>query len=224
MKKTIIMILLLITVLPAIVLSAETTTTTTVTPTIPNLNPKTNYCTALTNSKLLFRAHQLVWNDDDDGIAGNVWAFDKYERYFWVYQYTNGGTHYCALVQYITNPNSPGFVTIAGRRSPGDTANLIGGIKGRIYGGYIATFDAVFPGAPSFKELGLVNYKCKGAVKDPSDCQGYYDWTTKFFTSVTNFDQPQWGWQYTVVPGKYSCSSTVWFNTYTATTGDIVCA
>lgn len=213
MKKTrkLLIISLAILILPIIAVAG------TLTPILPDLTLKNNYC-ALNNGKYLFTATQSVSNDDDSGIAG-YWAKEFYSRTFYVYYM--GGDDYCAAISYQGQ-----FKTIVGRASPQNTGTITKVADGFIKGGRIRTFTAhinpdIFSVMTSKNKvfLGVANYDCDGN----GNCPGFYDWRTNLFKDITNDLDQSWGWQYTIYGGTWRCTSINWFNTDNGNAGDIVC-
>ncbi len=150
-----------------------------------------------------------VKNDVDSGMAGNYWAWDKYERHITVYKTTTDGV-FCAIVKYDGK-----FTTVDGR-SPGNTADLTAGITGEMKGGYRATFNATLKSEPTMKKFGNVgsfDYQCNLS----GECTGIPNWRGWYFDNVANFDQPWWGWKYKAEGGHGT-----WINASTGSVGDIL--
>lgn len=212
MNKKILLVGLVALMLPIITLAALA-----VTATIPDLSKNNNYC-ATHGGVYLFTAIQQVRNDDDSGVAGNYWAKDQYARTFYVYYMS--GDNYCAAVSY-----SGTFRTVSGA-SPDNTGIVKADVDGFMNGGRIATFTAhISPDvfklvSAGFANLGTVDYKCNGN----GNCPGRYNWYDKFFKDVSNYNDQSWGWKYQVsLPKLMKCSSSLWYNTASGNSGDIVC-
>ncbi len=153
---------------------------------------------------LVVNVEQKVLNDADSGVAGNVWAFDRYERHIKVWQTAPG--EFCAVVRYEGK-----FTTVAGT-SPGGSDSVGDGIEGEMKGGYRATFSGTFaPSAPTHGDLGSYDYACDTSYH----CPGYVDWTTLYFSSTSGFDMPWWGWVY------HADGNGTWINAFSGNSGDI---
>lgn len=137
---------------------------------------------------------EKVANDYDSGYAGNAWALDNYVRQIKVLD-TGGGT-YCATVSYEGN-----FSTLSGT-SPDKTGLVGDGVLGTYEGGYTLTFDGTLLPSATKKANGSVgryDYACDPNYKntyDESNCAGYVDWTTWYFSSVSHPGYLWWGWTY----------------------------
>ncbi len=175
----------------------------------PSLSAGAHLHCANTVGSPVVNVTEKVKNDADSGIAGNYWALDALERHITVWQTTTAGT-YCAVVR-----DEGSFNTLAGQKSPGNTATLTGSERGEISGGYTATITGTLLTTPSWKthgEVGTVNYQCDAS----GNCPGYVSWPGQYFASGFSFDQPWWGWIYR--GGKFG----TWVNAVSGNSGDIV--
>jgi len=154
---------------------------------------------------LVVNVTQHVINDADSGVAGNAWAFDKYERRIKVWK--TGASTYCAIVRYAGE-----FTTNAGP-SPGNTGIVAAGIDGEMKGGYRTTqFTGTFaPTNPTFGDLGMFDYACDTSF----NCPGRVNWLTLYFSSTSGFDLAWWGWIY-----KTDANGS-WVNAISGNLGDI---
>lgn len=179
---------------------------------------------------LLINITEKVVNDGDSGQAGNYWGLDAFTRTIKVWNL--GSDSYCAVVNYTGT-----FAAQAGQKSPGTTATsgglLTGDEVGSIKGGYVAQFTsslyvtdpANWPLAGHVTQGNPVDYGCVIAGDGSESCPGYVDWTTKYFNTISNFNEDPWGWTYT---GHDCCSPDagkpdgVWHNFSTGNSGDIL--
>jgi hypothetical protein len=108
---------------------------------------------------------------------------------------------------------------------------------GTFQGGYEATFTGTLNPSPTYRSFGDV--KCDPAISVACDGKAFdfqgtkadillgtygngqtgslpnFDYTATYFTGVSGFTQPTWGWD-------YHYRSQLWHNFSTGTTGDIV--
>jgi hypothetical protein len=149
-----------------------------------------------------------VRNDVDSRVGGGYWAYDNYVRSISVWE--TAPNTYCAIVGYAGI-----FTTIAGM-SPANKVLIPAGIRGVMYGGYRATFTATgrvsSPGWPAYGFTPVVDYRCSPA----GDCPGRIGWSGQYFSGVSAFAQPWWGWEYRA--GRHG----TWINAITGNVGDIV--
>ncbi len=107
------------------------------------------------------------------------------------------------------------FVAPQSGVSPGSSADPPTGLVqgessfGTIDGGYVATFSGTFAPAtqPRAGYIGAFDY---GGTLSDVLLQSYdkgqtgdmhpYDWTSAYFTGVSGFAQPHWGWSYQLDP------------------------
>ena len=167
-------------------------------------------------SKLVMNISMKVTNDEDSGLAG-YWALDNFNKTVKVWQ-TPDGSFY-ALAMYEGT-----WQTFAGALSPqSGTVEPKDGC-GTVEGGYVATFTATaftqhfgyigkfdFGGTKADILLGTYEAGQTGSTTP-------YDWVSAYFTGVTGFDQPHWGW-------TYEYQNQKWFNYADAdggTSGDII--
>jgi hypothetical protein len=147
-----------------------------------------------------------VTRDADSGTAGNVWAFDNYNKKVQVWQQADGT--FCAIVKYEGR-----FVTVAGPSPQAATTNgTVGaGVTGAFEGGYTALFDGTLkPGLQTKGNIGTFDYAC-----DTSSNCTYFDWVSAYFAGNTTFSQPSWAWTY------HAGNNGTWVNASTGNLGDI---
>jgi len=159
-------------------------------------------------AKLVINVVQQVTNDADSGVAGNVWAFDSFNRQIQVWQLTDGT--FCANLKYQGS-----FVTNAGT-SPGGTGTVGAGVMGTFEGGYTTgVFSATLtPGNNRTKgSIGTADYGCDVNY----NCPGYVNWTTRYFNSGAGVSLPTtwWGWTY------HAGDNGAWVNASSGNSGDI---
>lgn len=132
---------------------------------------------------------EKIQNDADSGMAGNYWALDTINRHIQVWSV--GSNTYCALVTYEGTFNAQ-----QGQTGPGGTGQIGSGVTGTFKGGYHTTnFTGTLLAPTLWKtkgSVGTVDYQCNLS----GTCLGAIDWTTKYFTGVSNFDLSWWGWLY----------------------------
>ena len=160
---------------------------------------------------LVINVVQKVVNDIDSGTNGNYWAYDDLVRQIQVVQ-TGPGT-FCATVTYQGS-----FTTVAGY-SPqaATTSGTVGdGVVGTFEGGYVATFTASLIDPATTKRKGSIGFYDYGCDATTGSCLAYVDWTTLYFTGVSGFDQPWWGWVY------HGGNNGSWTNASTGNSGDII--
>ncbi|HJU13279.1 MAG TPA: hypothetical protein VJ792_02350 [Candidatus Nitrosotalea sp.] len=146
-------------------------------------------------------------NDEDSGLAG-YWAMDYFKTDLKVWLLPNG-TFYAEKTYHGV------FVTPQGAVSPNSTSGPpTGHVQnftsfGAITGGYVATFSGTFAPGTQHTSGPIGSFDYGGTMKDvllqtygngqTGDAHAY-DWTVTYFTGVTNFDQPHWGWSYKLDP------------------------
>lgn len=152
---------------------------------------------------------QKVVNDVDSGLAGN-WAIDNYNRHVQVWRTGSKTSNtYCALVTYEGTADA-----VAGKTGPGGSGTIGDGVSAEMKGGYRATFTGTFNPTGQWQikgSVGTVNYGCDISG---STCT-YVSWVDKYFTGVTGFDQPWWGWFY------YAGDHGSWLNSIDGNFGNI---
>lgn len=164
------------------------------------------------NGQLVINVTHKVTNDVDSRVGGGVWAFDNYNKQIQVWQV--GANTFCAVVRYEGS-----FTTIAGPSPEGTDPNIAAGIRGAFEGGYRADITGTLNPNPSYRtrgNIGAFDYGC--AATDPGDhssCTGLFSWLGTYFTSVSSFDQPWWGWVY------HGGRNGTWVNAVTGNQGDI---
>jgi hypothetical protein len=147
-----------------------------------------------------------VAGDVDSGQAGNYWAFDEFNRTIQMWKQADG--KYCAVVRF-----SGKFDAQAGAMSPGATGPLTGEEDGTFEGGYWAIIDGTLFSAPVWKtrgNVGKLDYNCTLN----GSCAGYVSWLDQYFSDVSSFDQPWWGWVYHGVRNS-------WVNSSDGNSGDV---
>lgn len=152
---------------------------------------------------------EKVTNDVDSGIAGN-WAIDNYTRHIQVWQIGKNSNTYCALVTYEGTSNAQ-----AGVAGPGGTGIIGSGVIANMQGGYRALFTGVLAPSPTWTSkgsVGTVNYGCNIS----GSCDTIPSWLNIYFTGVSNFTQPWWGWFYTTP------SDGNWLNSIEGNFGNIL--
>ncbi len=158
---------------------------------------------------------QKVQNDRDDGQAGNVWAFDYYNRRIKVW--SKGGNTYCAIVTYDGQ-----FYAVPGQVGPGNfpLGALINTptdapVNGDMSGGRRATITGTLLGSPAWPTSGNVgptNYQCNiNAV-----CPGFISWPGQYFSSGFTYNDDWWGWRYN------GGSHGTWINSIDGNSGNIL--
>lgn len=139
------------------------------------------------SGKLVVNVSFGVTKDADSGYAG-YWAYDDYQKHLQIFD--EGSGNFCAVAQYVGT-----FTTIGGQQDPaGTSGSLPNGIKGTMQGGYYAYIRGTLnpdPGYPTRGSLGSIDF---GGTPDGSLTP--FDWTGAYFSSVTDFQQPAWGWVY----------------------------
>lgn len=159
-------------------------------------------------AKLLVNVHFTVLNDGDSGFAGNQWANNTLHRTLKIWQEKNGS--YCAVIG-----DTGSFVTLAGA-SPNNGGTVAAGIKGRMQGGEVVTFDGTPISSPAYAKrgnLGTFDYKCTD-LKCTGTRPSYSDYFTLTPTS-TSYELPAWGWIYR------TAKNGVWVNQAAGSAGDI---
>jgi hypothetical protein len=151
---------------------------------------------------------QLVTDDRDDGVNGNVWASTAYVRHIRVWQ--QSPTTFCAVTHY-----TGAFKTIAGADTPGGTSTFTKAVAGVLDGGYrTTTFTATLNPAPAYRTHGFIgrfDYDCNGTFV----CPGVVDWRSVYFTTVGgDFGLAWWGW-------RYAYKNQRWINSGDGNSGDI---
>ena len=144
-----------------------------------------------------------VQNDEDSGV-GAYWALDHFNKeHVKVWQLPDGSFYALKTFDGI-------FVAPTGGANPGDgTQTQTESAFGKIKGGYVATFTGTFtPGTnPTSGNIGTFNYDgtmsdiLKGTYSTQTGSPNPYDWLGTYFTSTNgfaDFDQPHWGWSYTL--------------------------
>jgi len=157
---------------------------------------------------LLVNVHFTVVNDADSGTAGNEWANNTLHRTLKIWQEKDRS--YCAVVG-----DTGSFVTLDGQ-SPNNTGTVAAGIKGRMQGGYVATFAGTLISSPAYAtrgNLGSFDYKCT----DVSQCTGtrpsFLDYVD--LTPSTSYEYKAWGWIYR------TAKNGTWVNQSSGNAGDI---
>lgn len=182
-------------------------------PTQPTFGTFVNDNGVPAGSSLVLNITYNVTNDEDSGNAG-YWALDNYNKTIQVWQAPDG-TFY-AVARYAGK-----WQTFAGAMSPGAGVPITKDASGTFEGGWVGTFSATgFTSA--FGNIGTYDF---GGTKADILLGTYgagqtgpttvFDWMSKYFTGVSNFNQSQWGW-------TYHYRSQTWNNFYYGTTGDIV--
>jgi hypothetical protein len=139
------------------------------------------------SGKLVVNVSFGVTKDADSGYAG-YWAYDDYQKHLQIFD--EGSGNFCAVAQYVGT-----FTTIGGQPDPaGTSGNLPNGIKGTMQGGYYATFQGTLVSNPDLATRGRIGPFDFGGT--PSGSTTPFDWTGAYFSSVTHFLQPSWGWVY----------------------------
>ncbi len=173
------------------------------------LPPPTPTCSGDIPSTLLVDATRTITNSPDSGEAGNYWAKDNFTQRMRIWEVGQGDLHlYCGQ----TDDNGT-FDTIAGEKSPGNSAILNGSEDGTFYGSTRVQISGAFnPVWGTFTNVGLFNFDI------PAEKIGYStnpNWIDKYFPEST-FSWISWGWHYK------SCGHGAWNNTNTGNSGDIV--
>jgi len=164
------------------------------------------------DGKLVVNITFKVINDGDTRVGGGFWALDSYKKHIQVWEVADDT--FCADLRYVGS-----FTTIAGPSPQGTDPAIVAGIKGSFDGGYIATITGTLNSSPSKSakgNIGAFNYGC--LASDPGDystCTGLFDWVGTYFSSVSSFDQPWWGWIYRTP------KNGTWINISTGNQGDI---
>ena len=165
-------------------------------------------------------------NDEDSGLYG-YWGLDHFVEHLKVWSFPNG-TLYAVKGYYGV------FVAPQGASSPNSTGTSVHlqseSSFGTITGGYVATFSGTFsPGTnPTRGNIGSFDFG--GKISDvllTSYHNGQtgdthpYDWTSAYFTNLSGFAQPHWGWSYKLDPIFDSAGSiNQWCNYNTADGGN----
>lgn len=169
-----------------------------------NFGQQLNAAQCNTNGKPVLNINFKVVKDADSGVAGNVWAFDNYNKN--VKAWDQGDGTFCAIVKYEGQ-----FVTNSGA-SPQNTGTLGAGVKGTFEGGYQANFDGTFnPTMKTTGNIGSYNYNCDTNY----NCPGIFDWVSTYFSGNSTFSQPYWAWNY------HAGNNGSWVNASTGNMGDI---
>jgi hypothetical protein len=143
----------------------------------------------------------------DSGIKGNNWATNKMSRELTVCATPAEGN----VWTYKATVGDTGTFTTAAGASPNGTATLKGGAKGKIKGGFTATFTA-----PK-------DWNGKATLATPAATTPTSEWVATAFPAATFNDKgavAAWSWTYTT-----ACES--WTNAESGNKGDIaekVCA
>lgn len=167
-------------------------------------------------SKLLLNIELKVANDEDSGFHG-YWALDNYDKKVQVWQVPDGSFY--AVVGYEGK-----WQTFAGALSPQNGVPETSDASGTFEGGYNATFTGTFtPGGK--KTNGFIGSFDFGGTKADILLGTYgagqtgpttpYSYLGAYFTGVSNFAQPNWGW-------TYHYKSQAWYNYASGSSGDIV--
>ncbi len=164
-------------------------------------------------SVLVLNINMKITNDEDSGNVG-YWALDNYNKAVQVWQVPDGSFY--AVARYTGK-----YQTFDGAMSPGLGVPITQDAQGTFEGGYTATFNATgctgafgyigsfdFGGTKADILLGTYGKGQTGPATPSS-------WLATYFTGVSGFNQPNWGWTY-----KYK--NQRWNNFSTGTTGDIV--
>jgi hypothetical protein len=169
-----------------------------------------------TGSKLILNIALKVTNDEDSGNVG-YWALDDYNKKVQVWQVSDGSFY--SVVRYEGK-----WQTFATALSPGAGLSQANDASGTFEGGYIATFTGTFaPG--NQKTNGFIGSFDFGGSKADILLGTYgagqtgitptFSYLTAYFSGVSNFAQPNWGW-------TYQYRGQVWYNYASGTSGDIV--
>jgi hypothetical protein len=191
--------------------------------------PSQFFLAAAPNGTLVLNVHWTVKNDEDSGFSG-YWALDYYTTTLKVWQLTNGNFYvekiYAGYFQSPQTAISPGSAAQAQNTS----------VFGTMYGGYNATFSGTFTpgGKPTSGYLGIKDYG--GTISDVlkgtygngqvGDTHAY-SYLSDYFSGVTNFNEPFWGWAYLLNPTLRVHFETMnqWCNYYNipqGSSGDIL--
>jgi hypothetical protein len=169
-------------------------------------------------SKLILDISLKVTNDEDSGNF-SYWALDNYSKKVQVWKVPDGSFY--AVVRYDGK-----WQTFASALSPGAGKIEAKDASGTFAGGYVATFNGTF--APTLKTKGFIGSFDFGGTKADILLGTYgagqtgpttpFSYLSAYFTGVTNFAQPHWGW-------TYQYKKQAWYNYATGdggTSGDIV--
>lgn len=167
-------------------------------------------------SVLVLNIALQVTNDEDSGFVG-YWALDNYNKKVQVWQAPDNSFY--AVVRYAGS-----FQTFAGALSPQHGSIEGSNASGTFEGGYVATFNGIFaPG--SQKTNGFIGTFDFGGTESDILKGTYgagqtgpttvYSWLGKYFSGVSDFAQPNWGW-------TYHYKSQTWYNYASGSSGDIV--
>lgn len=187
-------------------------------PTQPTFGSFVNASGIPIGSILVLNITYKVTNDEDSGNVG-YWALDDYNKHVQVWQAPDG-------TFYVVARYAGTWQTFAGALSPGEGTPESQDASGTFEGGWVGTFEATemisSPAYPTFGNIGTFDF---GGSKDDILLGTYgagqtgpakpFEWMSVYFTGVSNFKQPQWGW-------TYHYRSQTWNNFYYSTTGDIV--
>ena len=158
---------------------------------------------------LLVNVTFTLKNDADSGFAGNAWANDTIHRTLRIWKQADGS--YCAVVG-----DTGSFVTSAGT-SPNKTGDVTAGIKGRLQGGYVATFTGTPVASPAYADhggLGTFDLQCDADF----NCPGAHPSFTSYVDptpTASSYTLTAWGWIYR------TAKHGTWVNQSSGSSGDI---
>ncbi len=159
-----------------------------------------------------------VLNDVDSGLGdnayfpgnGNFWNVESFTKRVRFWQ--TGENTYCAVVTFYNGR----FNAFYKQTGPGGTGLIGSGVEGEMSGGYRTTFTGTLLSTPLWAtngNVGTFDYNCDLL----QNCSGSVDWTTKYFSTTTGFENYSWwGWQYK------AGSHGTWINSSDANTGNIL--
>jgi hypothetical protein len=182
-------------------------------PSHPTFGTFVNSSGVPSGSKLVINVNWLVTNDEDSGFCG-YWALDNYNHQVQIWQAPDGTFYVVARYQGT-------FTTFAGAVSPASsppsctTESTMA--TGTFEGGYTAVIAGTLNPTPIYSKHGNIGTFDYGGT--PADVQkgaytngqtgptSVFSYLAVYFTSVTSFSQPAWGW-------TYHYQSQTWNNFY----------
>ena len=186
-------------------------------PSLPSHGSFVNVGGVPEGSVLVLDVTLKVINDEDSGLAG-YWAIDNYNRQIQVWQIPDGSFY--AVAKYEGK-----WQTFAEVPSPGNTGTASKDASGTFHGGYVATFNGTLKADPTLSVNGNIGTFDYGGSKadvlkgtysaGQTGPTNIFSWINTYFTGVSNFSQPNWGW-------TYNYKEQTWNNYDYGTTGDIV--
>jgi hypothetical protein len=173
-------------------------------------------------SKRIISVRWTAINDEDSGLVG-YWAMDRFVRTFTVYLLPNGS--YVAFSSYSGVFMTPQAALSPQKQTP-EPQSGFGSLKGCLIAKFTAT--SMNTGTQLKGDLGVKDYK--GITADillgasGIGSPNKFDPAAYFFSGVSNYAEPKWGFVYTLDEFFEAAPSQVWINAISppGNSGDIV--